>query len=310
MLDGDKSREQLLSELGAIRRRVVELESLDAARTRAARMLMEAEIRYNRLFDSAPAALFRATPSGDLLDVNAALADLLGYDDPARLLTHSMDDLCVAPGEFWRGIEHPNGKAACRLRKANGQIVSVVVRGALVCDEIGTPLYYEGSFVPAPAGETIADAGALFRRRIEAMARLSEALGRFDTPAPVAQIALAELLETAHGEWAAVVLFGDDEDVTVLAERRRDGAEIGPDLAFPLGWFDEGQVVLRNGDNLHIDDVRLSDERSPIVQSLREAGVGSFLSVPLSMGKKTGWRHQRGGAQAGGLHSGRCGGYY
>jgi signal transduction histidine kinase len=287
MLDGDKSREQLLSELAAIRRRVVELESLDAARARAARMLMEAEMRYNRLFDRAPAALFRSTPAGELLDVNAALAELLGYDDPAQLLTRSIDDLCVAPGEFWRGIEHPNAKMTCRLRQANGRIISVVVRGGLVCDEAGAPLYYEGSFVPAPAGGAAVEADNLALRRAQAMGRLSEALARAEAPARVAQVALADLLDLTGGDWAAATLFEKDgHTATPLAERRRDDSVDGPHLAFPVDWFGAWPGPLGEGACWHIDDMSRAGEPTHMVAVLRQAGVGSFVSAPLAVGEQ------------------------
>jgi diguanylate cyclase (GGDEF)-like protein/PAS domain S-box-containing protein len=60
------------------------------AEQRQRQALAEAEARYRDLFDRSPVGLFRSTEEGRFLDVNPALARMLGYPDPASLV-HALE---------------------------------------------------------------------------------------------------------------------------------------------------------------------------------------------------------------------------
>src|SRR5690606_24642529 len=53
------------------------------AEQRQRQALQEAEARYRELFQGSPVGLFRSTEGGRFIDVNPALASMLGYADPA-----------------------------------------------------------------------------------------------------------------------------------------------------------------------------------------------------------------------------------
>lgn len=60
------------------------------AEQRQRQALADAEARYRDLFDRSPVGLFRSTEQGRFLDVNPALARMLGYPDPASLV-HALE---------------------------------------------------------------------------------------------------------------------------------------------------------------------------------------------------------------------------
>src|SRR4030088_1851332 len=56
----------------------------------------ESEERYRQIFESAVDGLYRSTPDGNLVNVNPALAAMLGYDEPEELQgINLMKDLFV-----------------------------------------------------------------------------------------------------------------------------------------------------------------------------------------------------------------------
>ena len=65
----------------------------------AERALHESEKRYRSLFEGVPIGLYRTTPSGQILDINPALVHLLGYPNREMLMTVSVPDLYMNPGE-------------------------------------------------------------------------------------------------------------------------------------------------------------------------------------------------------------------
>lgn len=69
--------------------------------------LADAEARYRELFDRSPVGLFRSTEQGRFLDVNPALARMLGYPDAASLVNtlEHVDRLYADPEDRDRMLE-------------------------------------------------------------------------------------------------------------------------------------------------------------------------------------------------------------
>ncbi len=121
-----------------------------------------------RLFDGIPIGVYVSTPSGRLLDANAALAGLLGFESLDSLLSvGSVDGLyedpadrarwqaLVATGDAVRGFEF-------RLKKRDGEIVWARDTSRAVRDAQGRISWYEGVI------EDITD-----RRRAEESSRIA-----------------------------------------------------------------------------------------------------------------------------------------
>src|ERR1041384_8665490 len=67
--------------------------------------LRQVELRYRSIFENAIHGIYQSTPAGRFLDVNPALARMLGYDSPADMIADCTD------------IErdyYEIGRAACR----------------------------------------------------------------------------------------------------------------------------------------------------------------------------------------------------
>ncbi|MGD8472720.1 MAG: PAS domain S-box protein [Anaerolineae bacterium] len=113
--------------------------------------LRESEARYRTLFDGVPVGLYRSTPDGKAMDVNLAMAQMLGYQERAdALLELDAANLYVDPADRrrWQELMEREGIVRdfeAQLYRRDGIIIWVndtarAVKGAQ--DEV---LYYEGS---------------------------------------------------------------------------------------------------------------------------------------------------------------------
>jgi diguanylate cyclase (GGDEF)-like protein/PAS domain S-box-containing protein len=115
--------------------------------------LREAERRYRSIFDNAAHGIYQSTPEGRFLNVNGALARMLGYDSPAQLIEecHSIaDDYYADPAtreEFTR-MMNEHGRVSgfeCLVRRRDGRLVWTRESYYAVRDSAGRVLFYEGS---------------------------------------------------------------------------------------------------------------------------------------------------------------------
>ncbi len=112
--------------------------------------LQDAQNRYQRLFEGVPVGLYRMTPTGQILEANSALLQLLGYTNLQALLETGM-------------MEHDGGTEAYRLwqermdeegvvqdfemplRRCDRILIWVRHNARAIRDETGKILYYEGA---------------------------------------------------------------------------------------------------------------------------------------------------------------------
>jgi PAS domain S-box-containing protein len=116
------------------------------------RALKEAETRYRSLFDGVPIGLYRSSPSGQLLDANPALVQMLGYPDRDSLLTVNLAHLYASPDERqqWQLSIERTGliqNFEVQLRRLDGTIIWARNNARAVRDEQNQVLYYEGAMV-------------------------------------------------------------------------------------------------------------------------------------------------------------------
>lgn len=177
MTDEQKTKEQLIHELAKLRQRVAELETLvlddkyraaDAEWVREEEALKESEERYRSLFDRVPVGLYRTTPEGQVLDVNLALVEMLGYPDRETLLTLNTADGYVNPEDRtrWQALMDHEGVVRdfeVQWRRHDGTALWVKDTARSARDADGRVLYYEGSV------EDIAD-----RKGVEEQLKLSK----------------------------------------------------------------------------------------------------------------------------------------
>jgi two-component system cell cycle sensor histidine kinase/response regulator CckA len=122
-----------------------------SARKRAEQLLQESEERYRSLIENIPVGLYRMTPDGHFLDVNAALMQMLGYTDRDELVATDTRTLFADPDDQGRFIKammdndpSPASIVVQKRRRDGTQLWSRmtarIVRGAK-----GEVLYYEGA---------------------------------------------------------------------------------------------------------------------------------------------------------------------
>jgi PAS domain-containing protein len=79
MEEQDKTRDELSTELEALRRRVSELEQSEARLKRTERLLTESQERFRLLYENAPLGYQSLDENGYLLEVNHAWLDAVEY---------------------------------------------------------------------------------------------------------------------------------------------------------------------------------------------------------------------------------------
>ncbi len=114
--------------------------------------LRENEKRYRTIFENAPLGIFRSTPEGRFIEVNQALATMLGYDSPEAVLqeVHNIADQIYVQPENRREIVshqfHSTGitQHLNRYRRRDGREFSANLSLQTIRNDDGRILYFEG----------------------------------------------------------------------------------------------------------------------------------------------------------------------
>jgi diguanylate cyclase (GGDEF)-like protein/PAS domain S-box-containing protein len=116
------------------------------------RALVQAERRYRELFQDSPVGLFRSSLQGEIVEVNEALAVMLGFKNPEDLKAKysSMLDVYADPSERALLVERALRDGAfnhheTRVRDAHGNIRWVSTNVRLTRDENNEPAHFTGS---------------------------------------------------------------------------------------------------------------------------------------------------------------------
>jgi two-component system NtrC family sensor kinase len=119
-------------------------------RDRAERILRASEERYRTLFERVPVGLYRTKPDGQIIDVNPALAEMLGYPDRTSLLVMNARDLFTNPQDRQEEMnlldqKHQPFSTELQLRRFDGSSIWVrdTVRPVYTPD--GQVIFYDGS---------------------------------------------------------------------------------------------------------------------------------------------------------------------
>ena len=112
--------------------------------------LQRSEERYRTLFDGVPVGLYRTTPGGQMVDVNLALVEMLGYPNRKNLLAINTASSYIDPEERvrWKMLMEREGVIRdfeVRHHRHDGTLIWVKDTARAVKDEQGEVQYYEGS---------------------------------------------------------------------------------------------------------------------------------------------------------------------
>jgi diguanylate cyclase (GGDEF)-like protein/PAS domain S-box-containing protein len=114
---------------------------------------------YRSLYLAASEGIYRSLPGGGFLDVNPALARILGYDTPQQLvmeLSRDASRVYVDPDHVARLHErlHAGGRLErerAQIRRRDGSIIWISENARAIRDERGETLFFEGSLVDITA---------------------------------------------------------------------------------------------------------------------------------------------------------------
>lgn len=123
-----------------------------AAQYQAQQQLLEQERLYRLFFENAPFGLSRVRPDGTFIEMNPALARIMGYDNPAEMIANgiSVTDRYVDPtrrAELLRIIEQQGyiQDFEAELYRADGQIITVMMAGRVLRGPDGRVQAIEGT---------------------------------------------------------------------------------------------------------------------------------------------------------------------
>jgi PAS domain S-box-containing protein len=112
--------------------------------------LQASEERYRTLFDGVPIGLYRSSPTGQILDSNLAMVNLLRFPAKDVFLQTPATDMYVDPHDRsrWKALMEKEGiirDFEVKMRRYDGEIVWVSNTARQVKDDQDNILYYEGS---------------------------------------------------------------------------------------------------------------------------------------------------------------------
>jgi len=146
MKDTRKTKEHLIHDLIDLRQRILDVET---ERQHANEALRDSETRYLSLFESFPIGLYRTTSTGQVLEANDALVQMLGYPDKESLLAVNVIELYADAGDRrrWQALmerEKVVHDFDTQIRRFDGTMIWVLDTARAVRDRSGS-VYYEGS---------------------------------------------------------------------------------------------------------------------------------------------------------------------
>ncbi|MBI3105525.1 MAG: GAF domain-containing protein [Candidatus Rokubacteria bacterium] len=234
------------------------------------------EARYRGLFDHTPIGLFRTTPDGRILDLNAAGLHALRLPDLETGRRIPIKDFFVDPQDRPRGHEVALREGQLRdfdvrQRRFDGSIGWFRINARTVRDEEGRPVAFEGSAEDITARKDVEEALRQHTKRLEMLHELDWAILATQSPEAIAEAALrgvAKLIPYQHGSVA--VLHPGRSEPTVLATY--DGGRAwrgkGPCIWTPAVRHME---ALREG-RPHVTEAVVSTE---------PPGMRCYLTVPM-----------------------------
>jgi PAS domain S-box-containing protein len=252
-------------------------------RKRAEEMIRESEEKYHSLYRDAALGIFHSTFDGKFLDVNPALARMLGYDSPEEVLTTIYN---IAEQIY---AEPPKRDAVVQQALNTGNIVHIENRycrrdGAawdgllhlrMIRDAQGQPVCLEG-FV-----EDITERKHR-ERELQAVAQVSSALRHAQTRAEMLPVIASQVSSLINAACVALIFY-DDRTHDYVAEYIQgvwaDG--VGQHIPSSDGIF---QQILAEGKPYITNDLA-NDPHFFYRDAIGD--WGAFVEIPLATHQKT-----------------------
>ncbi|GAB7081953.1 ATP-binding protein [Megalodesulfovibrio paquesii] len=140
------------------------------------RRLQEAEAKYRSLFETAPVGIFMTTMEGRFLEVNRAMAAMMGYDSPREVIEHITDiakECYVRPEERISLLQEIQRRGGAILgverefKRRDGTVFTATLHARCIADEQGLPLRLEGLLTDTTARRQAEEALRQAKREAE-----------------------------------------------------------------------------------------------------------------------------------------------
>ncbi len=151
MRDEKKTKAELIEELERLRRLVLELDGVEAARKRAVEELKKSEERHRTLQDNVPVGVFRTSAGADgrVLSANAALAKMLGRKSMEDLIDRPVADFYLRREDRERLLDHISSAGTVsgyevEFKRVDGKAFWGAVSARVVRGDDGKIAYVDG----------------------------------------------------------------------------------------------------------------------------------------------------------------------
>jgi PAS domain S-box-containing protein len=161
-------------------------------RRKAEQVLRSSEAKYRLLIENVLDGVYQTTPDGEILTANPALARMLGYETETDLLLLNVEkDLYVNSEERRQYLEllikgERIKNAEFRLRRKDGQIITVWENARVVRNKLGDILYFEGTLTDVNEVKLAQEALQMSEERFRVFVEQStEAIWCFESSEPM-----------------------------------------------------------------------------------------------------------------------------
>lgn len=195
-------------------------------RNQADLALRSSEARYRGLFEGVPVGVYRTGLTGEILDANPTLAELLGFESPSELVGRPAQSFYVDPTdrEVWRNRletrEVLRGHEI-QLTRQDGSTIWVRDSGRELRDEAGALVGYEGTL------EDVTERRH-FEERLQAMVESQRHRLLFEKALSACSHALLVGSDDRAFESALEALLEATAVSSVFVERNANHPELGP----------------------------------------------------------------------------------
>ena len=248
--------------------------------------LEESEAHYRGLFDDVPLGLYRTTPEGQIVDVNPAQVEMLGYPDRESLLDVNVADLYVNTEgrKQWQALMEREGVVRdfeAQFRQCDGTTIWVNDTARAVRDDEGRVLYYEGSLEDITKRKRAEEAQQRYavslEQQAEELASLNQASRVVTSSLDVREVLTSIVMlagQVLNSAYTSVLLVNEDGTLDISAENFQGIPPIEV-RARPKGIT---RRIIATSKPQVFDEVVDDGTHNP---SLVAAGIQSYAGVPL-----------------------------
>jgi len=244
--------------------------------------LRTSELRYRNLFERVPVGLYRTASDGRILDANPALAQMLGFADPAALAAVNVNSLYLDPTSRVQelallDLEGVVRRYEMQYCRPDGSSIWVWDTVRTIPGDDGRLLYQEGSLEDITERKRAEQA---LRQRVEELAALQATVLEIAAPHDLPSL-LRKIVERAahllHADSGGIYLC----DLAAQEVRCMVSYNTPSDYTDTVLRYGEGAAgtVAQTGRPLIIDDYRTWGERAAVFNT--EQPFLSVLSAPM-----------------------------